>query len=66
MLLMPSLERTRLARFVQHSASIHEQFRYLDTPTHTTDLIPQVLTPQEIYLADHTSWSNARPDALVR
>jgi len=41
------------------------QFRYLDTPTHTTDLVPQVLTPQEIYLADHTSWSNARPDALV-
>ena len=41
------------------------QFRYLDSPTHTTDMIPQVLTPQEIYAADHTSWSNARPDALV-
>jgi hypothetical protein len=24
-----------------------------------------VLRPQEIYAADHTSWSNARPDALV-
>jgi carbohydrate binding protein with CBM6 domain len=41
------------------------QFRYLDNPTHTTDMIPQVLTPQEIYAADHSSWSNARPDALV-
>jgi hypothetical protein len=30
-------------------------------PTVTTDLITPVLTPQEVYLSDHTSWNNARP-----
>jgi len=35
------------------------QHRRLATPTSTTDLIVPVLTPQQVYLADHTSWNNA-------
>ena len=31
----------------------------------TTDLISPILTPKEVYLDDHTTWNNARPDALV-
>jgi hypothetical protein len=41
------------------------QFRSLADPTHTNDMISPVLSPTEIYLDDHTSWSNARPDAMV-
>jgi hypothetical protein len=41
------------------------QFRYLSTPLHTTDVISPVLSPKEIYIGDHTTWSNARPDAMV-
>jgi hypothetical protein len=41
------------------------QFRYLSNPVVTSDLISPVLTPKEIYIDDHTSWNNARPDALV-
>jgi hypothetical protein len=41
------------------------QFRYLANPTGTNDLISPVLTPREIYIDDHTSWNNARPDAMV-
>jgi hypothetical protein len=41
------------------------QFRSLATPEITRDVITPLLTPQEIYLADHSSWSNARPDRLV-
>jgi len=41
------------------------QFRWLASPTQTTDLISPIITPQEIYMADHTTWSNAQPDRLV-
>lgn len=41
------------------------QLRALATPDTTSDLIAPVLTPQEIYLADHTSWNNAQLSALV-
>ena len=35
------------------------QYRELDRPATTTDLINPVLTPREVYMADHTSWNNA-------
>ena len=41
------------------------QFRWLSTPLTSRDLIVPVLSPEEIYLADHPTWNNARPDALV-
>lgn len=41
------------------------QFRSLAAPDTTKDVISPLLTPQEIYLADHSSWSNAQPDRLV-
>jgi hypothetical protein len=41
------------------------QFRSLATPLVTRDVITNVLTPKEIYLADHTTWNNARPDRLA-
>ena len=41
------------------------EFRYLSTLGQANDLISPVLSPTEIYLADHSSWNNARPDALV-
>jgi hypothetical protein len=41
------------------------QFRYISAPTQTNDLISPILAPKEVYLADHSSWNNARPDALV-
>jgi hypothetical protein len=41
------------------------QVRNLATPTRTRDLLPRVLSPKEIYLEDHTTWNNARADALT-
>jgi hypothetical protein len=41
------------------------QFRNLSTPTVSRDLLPIVLSPQEVYVEDHSTWNNARPDALV-
>src|SRR5262249_3236431 len=41
------------------------QMRTLDNPLVSWDLINPVLTPQEIYLSDHPSWNNARPDVQV-
>lgn len=41
------------------------QFRWLSSPLQTSDLISPILTPQEIYMADHTTWNNAQPDRLV-
>lgn len=41
------------------------EFRSLAQPDTVTDLINPVVTPKEVYLADHTSWSNAQPTALV-
>lgn len=41
------------------------QFRRLSSPSVTKDLIAPVLTPMEVYLADHTSWNNAHRSRLV-
>jgi hypothetical protein len=41
------------------------QIRDLSRPLTTRDLILPVLSPAEVYLADHPSWNNARPDRLV-
>src|SRR5215831_5529935 len=41
------------------------QIRSMATPLTTKDLISPVLNPTEVYLADHPTWNNARPDALV-
>jgi hypothetical protein len=41
------------------------QFRSLAAPLQTTDLVTTVLLPKEVYLADHPSWHNARPDRLT-
>src|SRR5262249_10229541 len=41
------------------------QERALDASAATRDLIDPVVAPQEIYLADHTSWNNAQPGTLV-
>ena len=41
------------------------QLRSLSTPLQTRDLITTVLTPKQIYLADHSTWNNARPDQLT-
>jgi carbohydrate binding protein with CBM6 domain len=41
------------------------EMRRLDAPVVAWDLVSPVLTPQEIYLSDHPTWNNARPDALV-
>jgi hypothetical protein len=41
------------------------QFRWLDSPMSTRDLVKSVLQPKEVYLADHSTWHNARPDVLM-
>ena len=41
------------------------QIRALASPLISRDLITPVVTPKEVYLADHPSWNNARPDRLV-
>ncbi len=41
------------------------QFRSLASPSVTQDLISPVLSTKEVYLDDHTTWSNAQPDRLV-
>lgn len=41
------------------------QFRWLDAPFATRDLVTPVLQPKEIYLADHSTWHNARPDVMM-
>lgn len=41
------------------------QFRRLDAPLSTRDLIASVILPKSVFLAEHPSWHNARPDALT-
>jgi hypothetical protein len=41
------------------------ELRALSAPANTSDIIDPVLTPEEIYLADHTSWNNAQAGTLV-
>lgn len=41
------------------------QSRALATPATTTDLISPVMTPQEVYIANHTSWNNAESGTLT-
>lgn len=38
------------------------QFRSLASPLVTRDVITTVLSPKEVYLSDHPTWNNARPD----
>ena len=45
--------------------AVQWQLRSLATPAVTRDMLPAVLSPKEIYLADHTSWNNASASALV-
>jgi hypothetical protein len=41
------------------------QFRSLAAPLTTQDMINPILTPKEVYLSDHATWSNAQPNILV-
>lgn len=41
------------------------QLRTLSNPTANQDLIGPVLTPQEVYASDHTSWNNAQAGSVV-
>ena len=41
------------------------QLRTLSVPGATSDLISPMLSPRQIYIADHTSWNNAQPDRRV-
>jgi hypothetical protein len=41
------------------------QIRSLSSPLVSRDLITPIVTPKEIYLSDHPTWNNARPDRLV-
>ncbi len=41
------------------------QVRSLDAPAITSDVIAPVALPKEVFLADHTSWNNARSDAAT-
>ena len=41
------------------------QLRTLANPQASADLIAPLLSPQQIYVADHTSWNNAQPDRRV-
>jgi hypothetical protein len=41
------------------------QFRSLSSPFETRDLIANVLTPKVVYMAEHATWNNARPDRLM-
>ncbi|HEV3484694.1 MAG TPA: Ig domain-containing protein [Vicinamibacterales bacterium] len=41
------------------------QFRRLDAPMATRDLISPIVQPKSVYLAEHPSWHNARPDTLT-
>jgi hypothetical protein len=41
------------------------QIRSLASPLETRDLITPTMAPKEVYLADHPTWNNARPDHLV-
>ena len=38
------------------------QFRSLASPLLTRDVIRTVLSPKEVYMSDHQTWNNARPD----
>jgi hypothetical protein len=38
------------------------QFRSLASPLVTRDVIRTVLLPKEVYMSDHQTWNNARPD----
>lgn len=41
------------------------EIRNFATPSRIQDLIVPVLTPQEIFLSDHTSWYNAQANVMV-
>ena len=60
---------TRVNQFCCTSSTTYDgvqwQYRSLDNPFVTRDVIPVVMTPKLVYVADHPSWHNARPDVLV-
>ena len=41
------------------------QFRSFSAPAVTRDLLTTVLQPKEVFVEDHGTWNNARPDKLV-
>jgi len=45
--------------------AVQWQIRSFSAPSTTRDLINPVLTPKEVSLADHQSWTNAQSSALV-
>jgi hypothetical protein len=44
--------------------AVQWQFRSLDTPQITRDIMVSPLSPQEIYCEDHSTWNNASPKGL--
>ncbi len=60
---------TRVNQFCCTTSTTYDgaqwQYRSLDNPLVTRDVIPVVMTPKLVYVADHQSWHNARPDVLV-
>lgn len=40
------------------------QLRSLTAPLLSRDLIAPIIAPKEVYLSDHPTWNNARPDRL--
>lgn len=41
------------------------QLRVLGSPLQTRDVVTSPLTPKQVYLADHTTWNNARGDRMT-
>jgi hypothetical protein len=41
------------------------QLRALHAPLATEDVIAPVMAPRQVYLADHPTWHNARPDVAI-
>lgn len=41
------------------------QIRHLSSPQSSLDLISPQLSPQQTFIAEHTSWNNAQPDRRV-
>jgi hypothetical protein len=41
------------------------QFRQLSAPLSSRDVVAPVLQPKEVYIADHSTWNNARADRLT-
>ena len=44
--------------------AVQWQFRQLSTPLSSRDVLTTVLQPEEVYVADHSTWNNAQPGQL--